>query len=183
MESDTELALICEDDAFVLTALPNKYLDYKSPDDADLIFVNCRMGDTVIQGSNVLSLEKMAFQYVPVIEVLRRSEQKRKRISSPGCDGYILTRNGAKAALKIYREKKITVEVDWFQLIYSLSAADWELLMKHEKTNHLSRFIGLEPAKNHLRSYIMLPSLISQDSFGTTFDRSPAGYFERTKMC
>lgn len=179
-EKNAEFGLICEDDARILGPLPMKFKDLDLPADADLIFVNQRMSDGLLQKKYMENLNGGGFLKIPVKIALQESLKIDSPISGPGGDGYILTRKGVEKLLRIYSKTKINMDVDWFLLFQSLTDEEIKAFLCQDGTD---RFGSLDLTSERLSSYVLLPSLVEQAQMGSSRKADdPDSYLEISKI-
>lgn len=177
-EDDRPVGLVCEDDIRVLGPLPQRIDDFGLPSDADLVFVNARMVHGALDQQTDTSLDKGGFVYLDFAEALFRIARGGPApISGPGGDGYLLSHHGAGKLLKLFGQMKITMEVDWFLVLHSLSPEERDEFLRLDGTG---RFSDLTFAHGVLKAYVMIPALVEQASMGTSigFDK-PANYIHK----
>jgi GR25 family glycosyltransferase involved in LPS biosynthesis len=157
--SNSPLALVCEDDAKPLGRFPTDHADFGIPGDADVVFFNHRLSEGFQTRMVLNELKDKRFIYKPLKEALHQKILHDAEISGTGCDGYILTRKGVKNLLKLVSERKMSSHTDWFLVFSSLNRCEAEEFKALEGSG---RFSTITVIHGRLKSYVMLPSLVEQ---------------------
>jgi GR25 family glycosyltransferase involved in LPS biosynthesis len=166
LESENPIAVICEDDALPIGRFPKYSKDFFIPKDADVVFVNNRMGEGFLSSEYFNASCDSKLKYYDVFVALMNICREKIIMSGPGLDGYILTKQGAKKLVALYEEIKYTMNNDWFVVFNSLSADQRDQFRKTEGTGRLDK-VTL-PDGPRLKSYVMIPSLIELGNFETS---------------
>ena len=158
-DKKSDVALICEDDARILGPLPASQKDFEIPEDADLIFVNQRMGEGLLNDKYTKHFQNHSYIKVPLITAISELLKITNPISGPGGDGYILTRKGVEKLLRIYSKCRIDVDVDWFLFCHSLKDSE---IIDFIALDSTGRFNSMNMSEERLCSYVLLPILVEQ---------------------
>jgi GR25 family glycosyltransferase involved in LPS biosynthesis len=180
LKSDSQLCLICEDDARFFAGLPQHIADFCIPNGTDLIFANLRLGKGLLAIQDHIHVNKNKSIYYPLKYALDFLTKIESTLSAPGGEGYLLTQEGAKKLLAIFEKYGVYMEVDWFLFFHSLTPQERFDFIAQDKSG---RFDMLNFDVIKLNSYVMIPSLVEQSSMDSIigFDK-PENYIERHAM-
>jgi GR25 family glycosyltransferase involved in LPS biosynthesis len=180
LESDFSHAMICEDDAVFLGPLPKRISGYGFPTDVDLVFVNERTAGGLYGGNREMPNKPNPFEVFPVGEAINRILRMGSKVSAIGTDGYILSRGGAEKLLANLRSIGISMEVDWFLFLHSLSVGEREKFMSLDNTG---RFDLLTFSDIRTHAAVLIPSLVEQRGGESTISfNNPKNYVSRDQM-
>jgi GR25 family glycosyltransferase involved in LPS biosynthesis len=157
VESNSDWALICEDDARFLGPIPKMIKQFSLPDTAEFVFCNQRMVDGLLSQS--LPQKKLEFDFLTADDALKCLLDFTPHIVAPGGDAYLLSKMGARKLLTIFDESQMSFDVDWFMLFHCISNESMRLFLQMDQTG---RFTGYEPHKNRLEAFVLQPSLVDQ---------------------
>ena len=157
VESNSDWALICEDDARFLGPIPKMIKQFSLPGTAEFVFCNQRMVDGHLPQSS--SHKNLEFDFLTADEALKCLLDFTPHIVAPGGDAYLLSKMGARKLLTIFDETQMNFDVDWFMLFHSISNESMRLFLQTDQTG---RFTGYEPHKNRLEAFVLQPSLVDQ---------------------
>ena len=155
--SNSDWALICEDDARFLGPIPKTIDQFVLPVSAEFIFCNQRMADGLLSQS--ASHRKVGFNFLTADDALKCLLDFTPLIVAPGGDAYLLSKIAANKLLAIFEDTQMSFDVDWFMLFHSISNESMRLFLQMDQTG---RFTGYEPHKNRLEAFVLQPSLIDQ---------------------
>lgn len=157
VESNSDWALICEDDARFLGPIPKMIKQFRLPENAEFVFCNQRMVDGLLSQSS--AHKNLEFDFLTADDVLKCLLDFTPHIVAPGGDAYLLSKMGARKLLTIFDETQMSFDVDWFMLFHSISNESMRLFLQTDQT---VRFTGYEPHKNRLEAFVLQPSLVDQ---------------------
>jgi len=177
-ETGEAMGVICEDDARILGPLPPNFSDYKIPDDADLVFVNQRMVEGLLNPSYVPESGFDDFRCVPLNVALRELMNVHSPISGSGADGYLLTRQGVKKLLRRNDTLKITIDLDWFLVFQGLTDEEFQAFLNCDPT---VRFRSHTLQGEKLNAYVLLPCLVEQANVVSSIRNQPT-YHTREEL-
>jgi hypothetical protein len=177
-ETGEAMGVICEDDARILGPLPPNFSDYKIPDDADLVFVNQRMVEGLLNPSYGPESGFDDFRCVPLNVALRELMNVHSPISGSGADGYLLTRQGVKKLLRRNDTLKITIDLDWFLVFQGLTDEEFQAFLNCDPT---VRFRSHTLQGEKLNAYVLLPCLVEQANVVSSIRNQPT-YHTREEL-
>ena len=157
VRSNSDWALICEDDARFLGPIPKTIDQFDLPVSAEFIFCNQRMADGLLSQS--ASHRKVGFNFLTADDALKCLLDFTPLIVAPGGDAYLISKIAANKLLAIFEDTQMSFDVDWFMLFHSISNESMRLFLQMDQTG---RFTGYEPHKNRLEAFVLQPSLIDQ---------------------
>lgn len=177
LDSGFSHALICEDDARWLGPIPRRVAQFGMPSEFDMVFVNQRMNAGGFEKN--LSHEP-AFHFTSTFNSGMSTLAFTGKLNSVGTDGYLMSRVGARTALCILANIKISMEVDWFLFFHTLSGGERR---KFIETDGTARFDALEFAALKLNAAVVCPSLVDQwDNESTIAFDNPKNYVSKEAM-
>jgi len=153
--------LVIEDDVIPLIDLPARLGPLGLPPGYDICFVNDRLEPRFDSAStHAPSLHRLA-------EAMLGFAPEE---NAPGCDGYILSAQGAEKLLAWVAQDGFTGDVDWRLVAYGMDPAAIEALPRHAHSWHaLDRMRRRIPRPDRLESYVLHPALIR--TVGVSSDR------------
>lgn len=157
VRSNSDWALVCEDDARFLGPIPKTIDQFDLPVSAEFIFCNQRMADGLLSQS--ASHRKVGFNFLTADDALKCLLDFTPLIVAPGGDAYLISKIAANKLLAIFEDTQMSFDVDWFMLFHSISNESMRLFLQMDQTG---RFTGYEPHKNRLEAFVLQPSLIDQ---------------------
>lgn len=157
VRSNSDWALICEDDARFLGPIPKTIEQFGLPVSAEFVFCNQRMADGLLSQS--VSHKNVGFDFLTADDALKGLLDFNPLIVAPGGDAYLLSKIAAQKLLAIFEETQMSFDVDWFMLFHSISNESMRLFLQTDQTG---RFTGYEPHKNRLEAFVLQPSLVDQ---------------------
>jgi GR25 family glycosyltransferase involved in LPS biosynthesis len=157
VRSNSDWALICEDDARFLGPIPKMIGQFRLPETAEFVFCNQRMVDGLLSQSS--SHKNLEFDFLTADDALKCLLDFSPHIVAPGGDAYLLSKMAARKLLTIFDETQMSFDVDWFMLFHSISNESMRLFLQTDQTG---RFTGYEPHKNRLEAFVLQPSLVDQ---------------------
>ena len=157
VRSNSDWALICEDDARFLGPIPKTIKQFGLPISAEFVFCNQRMADGLL--SQIASHKKVGFDFLAADDALKSLLNFTPHIVAPGGDAYLLSKIAARKLLAVFDETQMSFDVDWFMLFHSVSNESMSLFLQTDQTG---RFTGYEPHKNRLEAFVLQPSLVDQ---------------------
>lgn len=157
VRSNSDWALICEDDARFLGPIPKTIKQFGLPDSAEFIFCNQRMADGVL--SQNASHRNVGFNFLTADDAMKSLLDFTPLIVAPGGDAYFISKIAAQKLLAIFEETQMSFDVDWFMLFHSISSESMSLFLQTDQTG---RFTGYEPHETRLKAFVLQPSLVDQ---------------------
>jgi GR25 family glycosyltransferase involved in LPS biosynthesis len=157
VRSNSDWALVCEDDARFLGPIPKTIDQFDLPVSAEFIFCNQRMADGLLSQS--ASHRKVGFNFLTADDALKCLLDFTPLIVAPGGDAYLISKIAANKLLAIFEDTQMSFDVDWFMLFHSISNESMRLFLQTDQTG---RFTGYEPHKNRLEAFVLQPSLVDQ---------------------
>lgn len=151
----SDWAMVCEDDARFLGAIPKRLAQYGLPNQAEIVFCNQRMGDGLLGDFS----SGVGLEYVCAGQALGRLLDWNSHIIAPGGDAYFLSKKGANRLLSIFEETQMAFDVDWFLLFHSIDDAAMARFLATDRTG---RFDGYVTHRSRLEGYVLVPSLVEQ---------------------
>lgn len=153
--------LVIEDDVIPLVDLPARLGPLGLPPGYDICFVNDRLEPRL----------DLATIHAPSLHHLADAMRGfAPEDNAPGCDGYILSAQGAAKLLAWVAQDGFTGDVDWRLLAYGMDPAAIAALPRHAHSwDMLDRLRHRVPRLDRLEAYVLHPALIR--TVGVSSDR------------
>jgi GR25 family glycosyltransferase involved in LPS biosynthesis len=172
VDSNSQYALICEDDVRFLGSIPRRIEDFAFPTGTEIAFVNQRLGDFL-----EYKQAGKPFEYAGVFRAAEEILKNTGLLSAPGGEGYILSHCCAQKLLRIFEQKGVFMEVDWFLFFHSLAPQERSEFIRLDGTG---RFDALQFPPDSLNSTVMIPALLEQINSNSTIGvGDPRNYTSR----
>lgn len=156
-EGDDDHALILEDDAKPIRALPRSAYQI-APADFDVLFVNHRMLPATLRRQAHPS------PALTLIDALQARTPQQKGI---GADGYFVSKRGARKLIAAAHQDRFMGHVDRQLITYGLTAEDCERLDESRPSlGAIRRWFGRRVSSGVCRSYVATQPLVSVDDGG-----------------
>lgn len=167
LQTHHDICYIVEDDATVVLP-PLKTLLTDSFGHFDILFINRRMSAFSRFLGPAVNRSNISRILCPVHSL--KNLRSFIPFDSPGGDGYIISRSGAKRLLSFLSHHKITFELDWFLFYYSLSSVTRQIYENND--SRLAFLASSTPENFQLSAFVLSPWAV--DSFNNQFKSSIA---------